>query len=82
MAEEPYPIAIIATARHEGNPTVLGDVGSVQEINLDRLSSEEIAALAARQLKGLVGPELLLFLVVLFVLMKMLSSIVFKIKTI
>lgn len=57
------PIAVLATARHEGDPVLLGDEIAYEEISLDQISPSDQALLAAEQLGSPIGHDLLELLV-------------------
>ncbi|MGD2077331.1 MAG: AAA family ATPase, partial [Chloroflexota bacterium] len=58
-----HPIAILATARPEGDHAVLGEDFAYQEISLDQISPADQALLAANQLGAPVGSDVLQLLV-------------------
>ncbi|MGD8858052.1 MAG: AAA family ATPase, partial [Chloroflexota bacterium] len=58
-----YPIAILATARPEGDRAILGKDFTFREIRLDQISPADQALLAADQLGAPVGTSLLQLLV-------------------
>ncbi len=55
---EPYPIAIIATARPEDKEGILGEIKFSVEISLEKFNSVEIAGLAERILSAPSSPSL------------------------
>jgi predicted ATPase/class 3 adenylate cyclase len=61
--DQTYPIVILATARQEGDRTILGDNFSYQEIDLSQMSSNDLAMLARNQLGSPISPDLLKLLV-------------------
>lgn len=58
-----YPVAILATARPEGSPAILGEGVAYQEITLNHISPADQALLAANQLGAPIETELLALLV-------------------
>ncbi|MDX1615305.1 MAG: AAA family ATPase [Candidatus Promineifilaceae bacterium] len=61
-SEPDYPLAVLATARPEGDRAWLDDLRSFQEIHLERLAASDLAALAAAQLDGPPSSRLLTLL--------------------
>jgi class 3 adenylate cyclase/tetratricopeptide (TPR) repeat protein len=59
-----YPTAILATARLQGDRSVLGDDIAFMEINLDQMSSTDQATLASEHLGSPIGSDLLKLLIV------------------
>lgn len=58
-----YPIAVLATARLEGDRTPLNSDIAYREINLDQMSPADQAELAATRLGSPIGPDLSALLV-------------------
>ncbi|UCG22953.1 MAG: AAA family ATPase, partial [Chloroflexota bacterium] len=61
--DKAYPIAILATARPEGDRALLGAEVDYQDITLDQISPADQEQLAADQLGSPIGPDLLELLV-------------------
>jgi predicted ATPase/class 3 adenylate cyclase len=59
LAINPYPLAILATARLESTGLPLREIVACQEIELAGLPREALASLAAGHLKGPIAPPLL-----------------------